>query len=212
MGGGSGTRMGSEIPKQFIEINGKPIILHTISIFTRFDPSVRLVVVLPDDQFQRWNDCCEKYEFRIRHQLVPGGHERFFSVRNGLGAIDNDGVVFIHDAVRPMVSIETIERCYQATIGRGNAIPVWQVSESLRKTGPNGNVAVDRSMFYIVQTPQTFLVSEIKKAYRQDYRPGFTDDATVLEASGSSINLVQGNRENLKITFPEDLKMARYFL
>ncbi len=212
MGGGSGSRMGGDIPKQFIELNGKPLILHTISRFTEFDPSVNLVVVLPAEQFGRWNDCCIKQGFRLRHQLVAGGQERYFSVRNGLEAIDRDGIVFIHDAVRPLVSIDTIIRCYNCASEQGNAVPVWQVSESLRKKETDRNVAVDRSDYYVVQTPQTFDVALIKKAYHHDFVPGFTDDATVLESSGVTVNLVQGNRENIKITFPEDLRMASLFL
>ena len=212
MAGGIGSRMGSDVPKQFIAINGKPVILHSINKFLEFHTDIKIIIVLPEDQYKKWNECCKKYKFDVPHTLAPGGSERFFSVRNGLDRIDREGIVFIHDAVRPMVSCETIARCHQCAIEKGNAVPVWPVSESLRKKTAKGSKAVDRSDYFIVQTPQTFIVSLIKKIYEQEYRPEFTDDASVFESSGKLITMVRGNRENIKITYPEDMKIARLFL
>jgi len=208
MAGGSGTRMGGDIPKQFLEINGKPLILHTISRFLEFDPDINLVVVLPPGQFSRWHECCKTHAFCRSHLLIPGGSERFFSVKNGLEPISRDGIVFIHDAVRPLVSRDTLERCDRGAAEKGNAIPVWPVNESLRKTESGRNFAVDRASYFLVQTPQTFQAALIKNAYNQAYQTGFTDDASVLEATGEPVNLVAGNRENIKVTFPSDLTTA----
>ena len=206
--GGTGERMKSEIPKQFIEIAGKPILMHTIEKFREFDGSIEIITVLPENQLRFWSELQKKYSFSVTHTLVKGGKTRFDSVRNGLGFIYGAGLVAIHDGVRPFVSIETIKRCFDTAAKLGNAIPVISPSDSMRIVAKNGNEPVDRTKIKLIQTPQVFRTELIRYAYRQDYIPEFTDDAIVLERTGAKINLVEGNRENIKITNPEDLLIA----
>jgi 2-C-methyl-D-erythritol 4-phosphate cytidylyltransferase len=182
--------------------------MHTIERFHEFDNAMEIFVVLPEAQFALWENLCHKYKFSIRHQLVAGGSVRFESVKNGLSKIQGDGIVAIHDGVRPLVSFETIGRCFEVARLKGNAIPVMPVIESLRMIDGENSKAVDRSSFVTIQTPQVFNVSEIKAAYNQPFCEAFTDDASVLEASGLAINLVHGNIENIKITHPADLIFA----
>lgn len=210
--GGSGNRMGSEIPKQFLEISGKPILIHTIQVFYDFDPECELIVVLPEAQQNYWKALCLKYSFTLPHRIVSGGANRFDSVRNGLKLVDGDGIVFIHDGVRPLVSRQTIERCFHMAQKNGNAIPVLRVNESLRKQKGNQSISVDRTLYLSVQTPQTFRSEQILKAFEQDFDPVFTDDASVAEKAGFPIFMVEGNRENIKITTPADLVIAEAFL
>ena len=210
--GGSGTRMGSEIPKQFIRICGKPVLMHTITAFNDFDPEAQIILVLPQSQFAFWDELCSKYSFTLQHQIVEGGETRFNSVKNGLSKISGNGIVFIHDGVRPLVSNETLARCAETAEKCGNAIPVVSVNESLRKTDGNTNCSVDRSCYFSVQTPQTFQSEQILKAFEQDFDPLFTDDASVAEKAGFKIFMVEGNRENIKITTPVDLILAEAIL
>jgi 2-C-methyl-D-erythritol 4-phosphate cytidylyltransferase len=206
--GGSGRRMGTDIPKQFIEIAGKPILMHTIKRFYDFDKSIEIITVLPEDQLLRWNELKEKHSFTIQHTIVRGGNARFFSVKNGLELVDPSSLVAIHDGVRPLVSNDTIRRCFETAEKLGNAIPVISPSDTLRMLTKDGNTPVDRMLVKLIQTPQVFKTDLIKKAYLQEYLPEFTDDASVLEKTGEKINLVDGNRENIKITNPEDLIIA----
>ena len=206
--GGTGERMKSEIPKQFLEIAGKPILMHTIEKFRTFDGSIEIITVLPENQLRFWSELQKKYSFTVPHTLVKGGKTRFNSVRNGLGFIYEPGLVAIHDGVRPFVSIETIKRCFDTAEKLGNAVPVISPSDSLRITTENGSEPVDRTKIKLIQTPQVFRTELIRYAYRQDYIPEFTDDAMVLERTGATINLVDGNRENIKITNQEDLLIA----
>jgi len=206
--GGSGNRMGTEIPKQLLELCGKPILMHTIQVFHDFDPESRIILVLPEDQQQFWKELCLKHSFSLLHQVVSGGKTRFYSVLNALSQIDGEGIVFIHDGVRPLVSQETIEKCNQMAQKNGNAIPVLSVNESLRKQEGDQNISVDRSQYFSVQTPQTFRSDQILKAYEQDFDPAYTDDASVAEKAGFPIFMVEGNRENIKITTPIDLVIA----
>ena len=210
--GGSGKRMNNTIPKQFIAINGKPLLMHTIEAFIKNDPAFELIVVLPETEIDTWEMLCLEHSFHHRHTVVGGGTTRFHSVKNGLSKIMEEGIVFIHDGVRPLVSLQTIDNCYSAAVLKGNSIPVIAPSESLREATVHGNRAVDRSRYFLVQTPQTFRLSIIKKAYNQRYLKKFTDDASVLEEMGYSINMVEGNRENIKVTFPQDLVYAESFL
>jgi 2-C-methyl-D-erythritol 4-phosphate cytidylyltransferase len=212
MAGGAGNRMKNPVPKQFAELAGKPVLMHTFDIFRKYDPEMEFILVLPETETDQWNQLVAKHRFGIGYQLALGGETRFHSVKNGLKLIPDDGIVFIHDAVRPLVSVETITNCYQTALNKGNAIPVVAVAESIRKVKGNNNKAVDRSRYFLVQTPQTFKTDLIKKAYRHEYSPSFTDDASVLEAAGEKINLVDGNRENIKITFPEDLTQVELLL
>ncbi len=210
--GGSGSRMGTEIPKQFLELCGKPVLMHTIQVFHNFNPESKIILVLPEDQQQLWKALCLKHSFSLPHQVVFGGKTRFHSVQNGLSQIDDKGIVFIHDGVRPLVSRQTIERCYLMAQKNGNAIPVLSVNESLRKQEGNLNVSVDRSLYFSVQTPQTFRSEQILEAFKQDFDPAFTDDASVAEKAGFPIFMVEGNRENIKITNPTDLIIAEALL
>lgn len=210
--GGSGSRMNSTIPKQFIRIHGKPLLMHTFDVFYRFDKACEFIVVLSDAEIDHWRALCREFAFNVKHTVVAGGKTRFDSVKNGLKHIDDDGIVFIHDGVRPLVSLSTIDNCYKGALEKGNALPVISPSESVRELNHGRSKAVDRTRYFLVQTPQTFQVDVIKNAYNQEYQEKFTDDASVLESKGNSINLVDGNRENIKITFPEDLKIATILL
>lgn len=210
--GGSGKRMGNEIPKQFIELKGKPILMHTIETFFNFSHDIETIIVLPEIQINGWKKICNKLDFTIPHFITEGGNTRFESVKNGLAMVSQEGIVFIHDGVRPFVSNATLTNCLNTAWEKGNAIPVIPVSESLRKVVDEKNKAVDRRLYRMVQTPQTFHSKIIKTAYLQDYNPLFTDDASVFESNGGIINLVPGNQENIKITYPEDLAIAKILL
>ena len=210
--GGSGRRMGSKIPKQFLELCGKPILVHTIQVFYDFDPECELILVLPEAQQEYWKELCLKHSFTLPHRIVSGGENRFNSVQNGLKLIDEEGIVFIHDGVRPLVSRQTIEKCYRLAQKNGNAIPVLPMNESLRKSEGKDSISVDRTLYFSVQTPQTFQINLIQIAYQQSFDTSFTDDASVAEKAGFPVFMVEGNRENIKITNPTDLIVAEAFL
>lgn len=203
--GGSGTRMNSAIPKQFLEIHGKPILMHSIEIFAKAIPEINIILVLPLSYRKEWETLCKKHNFTIPFQLADGGETRFHSVKNGLTLVPENAVVGIHDAARPLVSIQTILNAFETAEQKGNASPAIQINESLREVKDNNNRAIDRSTIFIIQTPQCFQSNLIKKAFLQEYHHSFTDDASVLEAMGEKINLIEGNRENIKITTPLDL-------
>ncbi len=210
--GGSGSRMGTEIPKQFLDLCGKPVLMHTLQVFYDYDLQSQLILVLPENQQYFWIELCQKHTFNLPHRVVSGGETRFHSVQNGLRLVDEEGIVFIHDGVRPLVNRETLQKCYDTALFSGNAIPVLPVTESLRKKDGNSTISVDRSLFFSVQTPQTFRSEQILKAFNQPFDPAFTDDASVAEKAGFSIHLVEGNPENIKITQPTDLIIAESFL
>ncbi|MCX6326182.1 MAG: 2-C-methyl-D-erythritol 4-phosphate cytidylyltransferase [Bacteroidia bacterium] len=206
--GGSGKRMGAEIPKQFLELAGKPVLMHTIERFKSFNDAIEIITVLPENQLRFWIDLQKKYSFTVPHTLVKGGSARFFSVRNGLKFVNIPGLVAIHDGVRPFVSIDTIKRCFDTAEKLGNAIPSISSTETLRILTDQGSLPLNRLHVKQIQTPQVFDAGLIKKAYLQNYHPEFTDDATVLEKTGEKINLIDGNRENIKITNPGDLLIS----
>ena len=206
--GGKGERMNAEIPKQFLEIHGKPILMHTLEVFRRYDASMELILVLPSVQIEFWKELCKKHAFDIPHQIVSGGQTRFQSVKNGLKATRSNLLIAVHDGVRPLVSIDTIERCFDEAEKSGAAIPVIDLVESIRQISENESSSVDRSAYKLVQTPQVFESELLKKAYEQEFTPLFTDDASVVEALGTKIQLVEGNRENIKITTEFDLRIA----
>ncbi len=211
--GGTGTRMQSNIPKQFIEIKGKPILIHTIEKFIEFDEYINIVVVVHKDYLTDTNFMLAEHFPDKNIQITTGGETRFHSVKNGLNCVSNkNDIVGIHDAARPFVSTATIKRCFETAATKGNAIPVVPVNESMRMVTNGINKAVRRDDYKIVQTPQCFVVSVIKQAFEQDYSPFFTDDATVLEGMDETIHLVEGNPENIKITNPYDLKFAELYL
>lgn len=210
--GGKGERMQANIPKQFITLHSQPILIHTISLFYSYNNEMTLIVVLPEAEIPGWELLCKKHAFDIPHQCVAGGSTRFESVRNGLKLAPKTGIIGVHDGVRPLVSHETIRRCFDAAPQYGACIPVTNPVESIREITDESSIAVDRSRYKLVQTPQVFDANLLHKAYQQNYSPLFTDDASVVEALGVEIYLVEGNVENIKITTPFDLKVAELLL
>ena len=212
--GGKGLRMGSEIPKQFLPIGGKPVLMRTLERFREYDADLQIILVLPEAQQAYWHQLCEKYHFDVAYTLANGGQTRFHSVQNGLAKVPDDaeGVVGVHDGVRPFPSIEVIRNCYETARTAKAVIPVIPVVETVRQLFSNGRQkesrTVPRDEYRLVQTPQTFDIQLLKAANRQPYNDGFTDDASVVESYGHQITLVEGNRENIKITTPYDLKIA----
>jgi len=209
--GGKGLRMGGDIPKQFIVVDGKPILMHTIERFKAYDPTMQIVVVLPKDQQDYWHQLCQDYHFDVAVDIANGGTERFHSVRNGLAAVNPEArLIGVHDGVRPYVAIDVIRRCYEAASFEGAAIPVVDVFETLRHVTPEGSTTVPRSEYKLVQTPQVFQADILRRAYCQPFTPAFTDDASVVEALGQHVALVAGNRENIKITTTADLPEGKF--
>ena len=209
--GGKGLRMGSDIPKQFLPIEGIPVLMRTIRRFHEYAPGLGIILVLPTSQQAYWQELCHDYQFDIPCTIADGGETRFHSVSNGLACIPDDaqGVVGVHDGVRPFPAIEVISRCYETARTTGAAIPVVPVVETLRKIESDGSSqTVPRSEYRLVQTPQAFGIQLLKRAYSQPYSDAFTDDASVVEHLGHGISLVEGNRENIKLTTPFDLQIA----
>lgn len=205
--GGKGLRMGTDVPKQFLPIKGVPVLMRTIKRFYEYDENIGIILVLPKHQQDYWKDLCRKYDFSIPHQIADGGETRFHSSQNGLALIPDDaeGVVGIHDGVRPFPSIEVIANCYETASRFKAVVPVVPIVETLWKTDC---MTDDRENFRLGQTPQTFSIQLLKKAFLQPYQPSFTDDASVVRMMGEKITLIDGNQENIKITTPYDLKIA----
>ena len=210
--GGKGERMNANIPKQFLELHGKPILIHTMEAFYRFDNTMQIMLVLPETQIDYWNALCKKHAFAVLHNIVIGGQTRFNSVKNGLKLVQSPSLVAVHDGVRPLVSHTTITRSFNAAEKYDAAIPVIDLIDSIRQVNEDESLSVDRTKYKLVQTPQVFDAELLKKAYEQEFSALFTDDASVVEALGTKIHLVEGNRENIKITTEIDLKMAETFL
>ncbi len=237
--GGKGLRMGSDIPKQFLPIGGKPVLMRTLERFREYSPTLQIILVLPKAQQEYWKELCQKHNFTVAYQLADGGETRFHSVQHGLALIpDNaEGVVGVHDGVRPFPSIEVIRNCYETAREKKAVIPVIPVVETLRQIiskddrtnrtseqteekivlkscSPCQKISqtVPRDEYRLVQTPQTFDIQLLKAANRQPYNDGFTDDASVVESYGHAITLVEGNRENIKITTPFDMTIAEALL
>jgi 2-C-methyl-D-erythritol 4-phosphate cytidylyltransferase len=210
--GGKGTRMGSETPKQFHEVAGKPLVMHTFDAFSAYYDKARFLLVLPEMEIGLWKHLCVDYDFSVPHQIVEGGPTRYHSVKNALVFVEDRSLVFVHDAVRPLVSRETIKSCQQVATIHGTAIPVTPVIDSLRTVENGTHRSVDRSRYRKVQTPQVFSSEILKKAYRQAYRERFTDDASVVESSGEMLHLVEGNPDNIKVTRPGDLGYVEWVL
>lgn len=218
--GGKGLRMGSDIPKQFLPIGGKPVLMRTLERFRAYSAELQIILVLPEAQQDYWRKLCEDYHFDVDYQLANGGQTRFHSVQNGLALVPDDaeGVVGVHDGVRPFPSIEVIRNCYETARTAKAVIPVIPVVETVRQIFSNGqqdlrtSKTVPRDEYRLVQTPQTFDIQLLKAANRQPYNDGFTDDASVVESYGHAITLVEGNRENIKITTPYDLKIAEVLI
>lgn len=221
--GGKGLRMGSDIPKQFLPVAGKPILMHTMQRFRDYSDTVGIILVLPKAQQGYWQELCEEYSFGIVHTVADGGETRFHSVKNGLAQIPDKahGIVGVHDGVRPFPAIEVIANCYEKARTHLAVIPVTPIVETVRKLDGDtsgGNIdgpashTVPRDRYRLVQTPQTFDIQLLKQAYGQKYTDMFTDDASVVEAYGQQVTLVSGNRENIKITTPFDITVAEAFV
>ena len=216
--------MGSDIPKQFLPIGGKPVLMRTLECFRKYSEDLQIILVLPKTQQAYWQELCREYNFKVEYLLADGGETRFHSVQHGLALIPDDaeGVVGVHDGVRPFPSIEVIARCYETARTAKAVIPVIPIVETVRELG-SGESRIDtlnsqpsktvpRNRYRLVQTPQTFDIQLLKAANRQPYNDGFTDDASVVESYGHQITLVEGNRENIKITTPYDMKIAEVLL
>jgi 2-C-methyl-D-erythritol 4-phosphate cytidylyltransferase len=210
--GGAGVRMNSPLPKQFMLLQGKPLLIHSISVFLKFSPDIHIVLVLPEEHDDKWKSLCKKHHFYPPLELVHGGPTRFHSVKNGLKRVPDDAIVAIHDGVRPLVSLKTIQQSFHIASKFGNAIPAIDVNESVRLMDGAFSKIIKRESLRLIQTPQCFHASKIKAAYNVNYDPSFTDDASVLERSGERIYLTEGNRENIKITNREDLAVASALL
>jgi 2-C-methyl-D-erythritol 4-phosphate cytidylyltransferase len=209
--GGIGKRMGGSIPKQFLILDEKPILMHTIERIHAFDPSAQLIITLPTDYLKDWDEMCEKYSFQIKHEVVTGGDERFDSIKNALDKAMGDWIA-VHDGVRPFVSQAVLTELILEVKKHRAVIPVIPVKESLRLVEGENSAAVPRNHYRIVQTPQVFEAKLIKKGYEQPYKHAFTDDASVVETIGARIHLISGNEENMKITNPLDLSIAALIL
>ncbi len=219
--GGKGLRMGADLPKQFLPIGGRPVLMHTLEAFERAIPGIRLVLVLPHDQQDFWRDLCHKHDFTLLHSIADGGQTRFHSVKNGLEALTSryaegtlTSLVAVHDGVRPFVSVEVIQRSFEAARQHAAVVPVVPIVETVRQLSLSSqedcsvSFTIDRSRLRLVQTPQVFSLDLLLRAYEQPYCDAFTDDASVVEALGHPVTLVEGNRENIKITTPFDLLIA----
>lgn len=210
--GGQGERMGSVLPKQFIPIHGKPILMHTLELFHSWNTAATIILVLPKSHQDYWKMLVRELNCEIPHQIVDGGETRFHSVRNGLMHLTNCELVGVHDGVRPLVSSEVIDNCFKKAAETGAAIPVIPLTETIRKRDGEYSYSVNRAEYVNVQTPQVFRYDWLVEAYQQNYIPGFTDDASVIENNGKTIYLVEGNIENIKITNPIDLIIAEKLL
>ncbi len=207
--GGKGLRMGSDLPKQFIPVGGRPVLMRTIEAFYNFDNDINIILVLPLSHQDYWQQLCKKYNFTVSHKIATGGETRFHSVKNGLAIIVEEGIVGVQDGVRPFASKEMIQRCFNAAHDFSAVVPVIDSTDSLRQMKDDGkSEIIDRSKIRLVQTPQVFDVKILKKAYEVDYKETFTDDASVVESIGVDVHLVQGEVTNIKITTPLDLKIG----
>ena len=210
--GGSGNRMQTETPKQFLLLKNLPVLMHTIKAFAQSDTQPKILLVLNQDQQAYWTRLCEEFNFHVPHQVIDGGTERFHSVKNAIHAIEEESYVAIHDAVRPLVSKSLIDSCFKAAELQGNVIAAVQSSDSVRLLRDDKTTALKRDEIYLVQTPQTFNLSILKEAYNQAFNTHFTDDASVVESIGYEINIIEGERGNIKITYPIDLELAELLL
>ena len=217
--GGKGLRMGGDVPKQFLPIGGKPVLMRTLERFNEYSKDLQIILVLPKEQQNYWRELCQQYHFPIPQSgedgrglylLADGGETRFHSVQHGLALIpdDTEGVVGVHDGVRPFPALDVISRCYETAREKKAVIPVIPVVETVRQLKDETSFTVPRNDYRLVQTPQCFDIQLLKAANQQQYNDGFTDDASVVEAFGMDVTLVEGNRENIKITTPYDLKIA----
>lgn len=211
--GGSGSRMKSAVPKQFLLLSGKPVLMHTMEAFSGTKSKPKIILVLPSDYHQYWQQLVKEHSFAIPHQLVTGGETRFHSVKSGLALIEaEEALVAVHDAVRPLTSHSTIDEAYHCANQHGTAVVAVKSRDSIRQVKNGKSISLIRDEIYLVQTPQTFKASLLRKAYQQPFDPKFTDDASVVEQYGTEIKLTEGDHSNIKITFPEDIAIAELLL
>jgi len=210
--GGKGTRMGTNVPKQFLPLLGIPLMCHAVQTFASAIPGIQIIIVLPEDQLGSAQTVLRSYIGKIKVITVAGGETRYQSVANGLKHVNDDGIVFVHDGARPLVTEELILRCYKQTLDKGNAIPSIEATESMRLMEDGASRPLDRSRLRVIQTPQTFKTSIILPAFRQPFHPSFTDEATVVEANGTEIHLIEGMPENIKVTRADDMIIAEALL
>lgn len=210
--GGTGTRMGNHLPKQFILLKGKPVLYYTLKTFLTAYPELQVILVLPSGYITTGQEIIEKYFKNDRVHIVEGGPTRFQSVKNGLALVQQESIVFVHDAVRCLLSIDLVHRCYEKALASGSAVPVVPSNDSVRLLNGESNQAVDRNKVMLIQTPQTFQSSILLRAFRTGYHEKFTDEATVVEANGEPVFLVEGEETNIKITRPVDLFVAEKLL
>ncbi len=210
--GGSGSRMGTAIPKQFLPLNGKSVLAHTIAAFLQADPEIHLILVLPAADLSKVQMVLQAFPERIDMELVPGGETRFHSVKAGLSVVPENAIVLVHDGVRCLISPTLIQACIQEAETHESAVPVVPVTDSIRQISGEENHPVNREMLRAVQTPQAFHAGKLKVAFAQDFRDSFTDEATVWESAGHRVHLIPGEKGNLKITMREDLELAEMIL
>jgi 2-C-methyl-D-erythritol 4-phosphate cytidylyltransferase len=210
--GGKGERMKTTVPKQFLKLNEKPLLMHTVNGFYQYDRQMEILLVLPENQINYWNELCEKYGFSIHHQVIAGGETRFHSVKNALDVIREECLIAVHDGVRPLVDAATIDRCFSKAEKTGTAVPVIDLVDTIREITENRNATLERKSYKLVQTPQVFKSEILISSYEKAGDKQFTDDASVVEAAGYPIHLVEGNRMNIKITNPLDLKIAELLM
>ncbi len=210
--GGSGSRMQGEVPKQFLLLGGKPVIMHSVEAFITYDPSIQMILVIHPDYMEYWNKLCHEFSISIPLTLAKGGKSRFESVRNGLKLINEDGLVAIHDAARPVIDAGFIANLFSAATIYGSAIPAVPLNDTIRIVDGDTSHQADRTFLRAIQTPQVFKVSEIKRAYTQLYQSTFTDDGSVMEAAGFQVNLAEGRQGNIKITHKQDIAVAEVLI
>lgn len=210
--GGSGSRMQAAVPKQFLLLNGTPVLMHTLKVFTTSKYTPKIIVVLPEAYHEFWRNLCIQHQFDLHHELVSGGATRFNSVKNALGLLPDASLVAIHDAVRPLIDESIIDKAFEAAAKQGTAVAAVQSRDSVRQVKGASSQSLLRSEIYLVQTPQSFNTALLKQAYNQTYHEGFTDDASVVEQFGHAIQIIEGSYRNFKITYPEDIILAETLL
>lgn len=210
--GGTGTRMKGDVPKQFMPLSGKPVILYSVEAFHAYDPTLEIILVIHSEYLTLWEQLVRNFKVSIPHQVVAGGETRFDSVKNGLGLVNHDGLIAVHDAARPIINKGFLESLFSAALTYGSAIPVLPVSDTIRVLDGNTSHQYDRTFLRAVQTPQIFKVSELQRAYTQSYQPTFTDDGSVMESAGFLLHLTEGRTDNIKITHPQDIAVAEVLI
>jgi 2-C-methyl-D-erythritol 4-phosphate cytidylyltransferase len=210
--GGTGTRMKGEVPKQFMLLNGRPVILYSVEAFVAYDASVQIILVLHPDYLKYWNQLAEEFKISRQYKIITGGETRFDSVKNGLDSIFEDGLVAIHDAARPVINAEFISGLFATAQKFGSAMPGIALNDTIRIIEGDSSKQLDRTLLRAMQTPQVYKVSELKRAYEQPFQPFFTDDASVMQSAGFHLQLAEGSAKNIKITNPGDIELAETYL